>query len=200
MDIRTSTRPATGANLVARLGPAPRVVVTAHIDSALGTPGALDNAAGVASMVALAEQLGQRPPDVGVELAVLNGEDHWHIPGQRRYLTTLDRSDVELAVNIDGVGRRGDSTCWCGFGLGALESLVGTTFEAAGIAEGPPWYSGDHAMFVTLDVPTVALTSRSFLDDPASTITHTAADDVAQVDMSALVGVARTVERLIRAL
>jgi hypothetical protein len=65
------------ANVIARFGPesAARVVIGAHYDAAEGTPGADDNASGVASLLELARLLGQQPPGTRVELVAFTLEE-----------------------------------------------------------------------------------------------------------------------------
>jgi hypothetical protein len=57
-------------NVIGRFGPGggPRVIVGAHYDACDGTPGADDNASGVAALIELAYLLGQSAPDKRVEL------------------------------------------------------------------------------------------------------------------------------------
>ena len=63
-----------------------RVVLTAHIDAKRGTPGALDNASGVAVLLAIGEKLRACTGPRTIELAFLNGEDYYSVPGQMLYL------------------------------------------------------------------------------------------------------------------
>jgi aminopeptidase YwaD len=66
---------------VARKGHADRrVVVFAHIDSRIGTPGANDNASGVASLLLLAQLLEDYRGSLCVELVAMNGEDYYSNP------------------------------------------------------------------------------------------------------------------------
>ncbi|MBF5041604.1 M28 family peptidase [Aggregicoccus sp. 17bor-14] len=57
-------------NVVASFGPetGERLVVGAHYDAVQGTPGADDNASGVAGLLELAQLLGKRPPTMRVDL------------------------------------------------------------------------------------------------------------------------------------
>jgi hypothetical protein len=65
------------ANVIARFGPvtAERVVVGAHYDAVTGTPGADDNASGVASLLELAHLLGQQIPRTRIELVAFTLEE-----------------------------------------------------------------------------------------------------------------------------
>jgi hypothetical protein len=64
-------------NVIGEVGPATaeRIVVGAHYDAAAGTPGADDNASGVAGLVELARLLAAAPPPMRVELAAYTLEE-----------------------------------------------------------------------------------------------------------------------------
>lgn len=64
-------------NVIARFGPqdGERIVVGAHYDSARGTPGADDNASGVAGLLELAARLGRQPPPLRVDLVAYTLEE-----------------------------------------------------------------------------------------------------------------------------
>ena len=84
-------RPARARNVEARLGrDGRRVVVIAHVDSKPGTPGALDNAAGVVAVLQLAALLVDhrgRPWELpAVEILVVNGEDYFSAAGEVDWL------------------------------------------------------------------------------------------------------------------
>jgi len=91
--IDSCTLPSTGMQPVGSrkvLG-AKRVLVGAHVDSKAGTPGALDNASGVAVMLAAASLLREADLAMGVEFVPFNGEDHVLAPGEMAYLAAADR-------------------------------------------------------------------------------------------------------------
>ena len=76
---------ATYENLIARFGPAsgPRVIVGAHYDACGSTPGADDNASGVAGLLELARLLGAAPapPALRVDLVAYCTEEPPHFAG-----------------------------------------------------------------------------------------------------------------------
>ncbi|TQF11573.1 M28 family peptidase [Myxococcus llanfairpwllgwyngyllgogerychwyrndrobwllllantysiliogogogochensis] len=67
-------------NVIARFGPedGERIVVGAHYDSVRGTPGADDNASGVAGLLDLAARLGRQPPPLRVDLVAYTLEEPPH--------------------------------------------------------------------------------------------------------------------------
>lgn len=81
-------------------------MITAHIDTKIGTPGAIDNGTGVTVLLLLAELLKDHSFNYLIELVVLNGEDYYSAPGQIRYIEQNEGrfSDILLNINIDGAG------------------------------------------------------------------------------------------------
>ncbi|MEW6522989.1 MAG: M28 family peptidase [Bacillota bacterium] len=114
LEVRAQREPSRGCNVIARKGHGKRLIVTAHIDSKPGTPGTLDNAAGVVVLLLLGELLAGDECRVKVEIAALNGEDYYSAPGQVLYVQQDLRSfsDVLLAINIDGAGYHQGSTVY----------------------------------------------------------------------------------------
>lgn len=90
-------------NLVARRGDpdAPRLVVGAHYDVHGDTPGADDNASGVAVLIELARVLADYRPDRGLELVAYTLEEQpafaRGIMGSARHAENLAREDVDVA-------------------------------------------------------------------------------------------------------
>ena len=103
----------TYQNVIARFGPAtgPLLVIGAHYDSYNMTPGADDNASGVAGLLELARLLGHRPPPTrSIELVAYAFEENprpgnadmgsaWHA----RALRAANR-DVSLMLSLEMIG------------------------------------------------------------------------------------------------
>lgn len=208
LQIDSQRRDTTGANVIARNDAWPAVdrgadsrtiVFTAHIDTKPGTPGALDNAAGVVVLLLLAEQLAERSPRRRIELALLNGEDHYAAPGQVAYLAHTESGGEQpaLAVNIDGVGLVNDSVTFSLYQCPVATADALRTGLAAvdKVIEGPIWYQGDHMLFVQQGVPALALTTAD-LERLTGEIAHSAADDLSNVDIDMLVSIAQALAAL----
>jgi aminopeptidase YwaD len=166
-----------------------RTVLSAHVDSKVTTPGAFDNAGGVAVLLALAESGGL--DDVPVELVFFNGEDHYATPGELAWFAAADLSGVREAVNLDGAGFVGRGSTVTPFACSTetearLEAFV-TTRTDWSIA--PPWYESDHAIFAMRGIPSLAITSDG-VHDLLVEVAHTDRDTVDVVDPAILAEVA----------
>jgi aminopeptidase YwaD len=202
--------PAQGSNVIARVGmdPARRVVVMAHIDAKApagtgATPGALDNASGVAILLLLAELLRDYRGALTVEIAAINGEDTYSAPGEMAYLAHNDGrlDEIVLGINLDGVGYRQGRTAWSLYDC--PEPLAATIRETLkprrGMMAGKPWYQGDHMLLVMNDRPALAFTSAEVFKLLA-TVIHTPGDTPDLVDPALLVETAEAVGDVILAL
>ncbi len=180
-----------------------RVLVSAHIDSRYGTPGALDNAAGVCVLMALADLLGDAAPALDVELVPFNGEDDFAAPGEMAYLDwpDADLDNVALVVNIDAVGRRDDDTAISFYGCPdeIREVALAAAATVPRIVEGPEWPMSDHMIFAMRGIPAIAVTSTG-LTEIAATVAHTADDVPELVDPTLVDDAARFIAALIAAL
>lgn len=204
LEIRSERWRSTAVNVNATRGlPAPRITVIAHIDSKPGTPGAVDNAAGVVVLLMLAELLGpQQAPDlpIGVELLAVNGEDHYAAPGELAWLADHEAhlDDIPLVINIDGAGYRGGRSAYSTYNLDAdLARHVDRSFGAtATLIPGPEFYQSDHAIFAMRGRPAVAITTE-LVDEMLETLFHSADDTPSQVDIGLVVDAADAIANLI---
>jgi aminopeptidase YwaD len=163
--IRSVAQPGSAANVVGRRAAADRakIILCAHFDTKPGTPGALDNAAGVATVLALAEQLAVADPATNLEIVAFNGEDHYAAPGEVAYINGCgsEFGRISLVVNVDGVGLRDQSSTVAFFNCPA-KWADRVRAERAGwsrLEESDPWPEGDHSIFAMRGVPCIALTS-----------------------------------------
>jgi len=182
-----------------------RVVVTAHIDAKPGTPGAIDNATGVAVLLLLAELLADYGGDRLIELAALNGEDYYAVPGQMQYIG-MNRNrfgDILLNINIDGAGYRDGKTSFSFFDLPEpLMAEANRVLELfPGIVEGPRWPQGDHSIFFQMGCPALAVSSMWLITNmDTQDVTHTGKDNPGIVDCAKVVETAHALDMLVRRL
>lgn len=178
-----------------------RVIVAAHVDTKPDTPGALDNAAGVATILAVAQILEDEELACDVEFVPFNGEDHVMSPGEVAYLARYpDVADVRLMINVDDAGLPGGPSAVSTYGLDAVtQALVAQCVSAAGddVVEGPQWPSSDHMIFAMRGVQSVAVTAWG-LETVMGEITHTPLDTPDRVDEGVLADAAYFIASLIR--
>ena len=200
--IRARRIPATGCNVEARKGSSaePRVVVFAHIDAKRGTPGALDNAAGVCTLLLLAEALRGVTPAVSLELVALNGEDDYSAAGERLFLRRNEGRfhEILLGINIDGAGDRDGEVAFSLYGCpDPMAEVIRSVFRARpGMVEGPAWFQSDHSLFLMHNRPALAITSARFSELWAE-IAHTERDTPDRVNPAQLESLALILRELV---
>lgn len=203
--IDSARRPASAEHVIASLPgtAAGKIVVSAHIDSRRGSPGALDNATGVATMLAVAELLRDYRGTLGVEFVPFNGEDDYANPGELRWIEEhAGRFDeIFLGINVDDSSQ---------VGAGNEVSFYGCTpeVEAAArdvmrgyeqIAEGPQWFQGDHSILSIYGRPAIAIASER-LEEFMRLHAHTERDTLELADVALVVHTAEYIADLIRRL
>jgi aminopeptidase YwaD len=205
LTIDASRLPSQASNVIARLNEqAPeKIVITAHIDAYEDSPGASDNASGTAVLLLCAEMLAGYRGRHGLEIAALNGEDHYSAGGQMDYLKRHVEAfpSILLAVNIDDVGYREGKSHYSFYDCAPqLTDKAMSVFQHyAGLARGAQWFNGDHMIFVQHGVPSVAFTSEC-MPELMKTVSHTALDTPENLDRHKLCELAASLGALVRSL
>lgn len=144
-----------------------RIVLCAHFDTKIDTPGAVDNAGGTAALLALAGMLASERLPVGLEFVAFNAEEYGGTQNDSDlyFQHYGDRLDTVLAaVNIDGIGYRVSSNNVAVFA--ASEAMIGEVgrflqgFPGMHLTE--PWPQSNHSSFAFRGVPSVALSSGAW--------------------------------------
>jgi Zn-dependent M28 family amino/carboxypeptidase len=118
-------------NVIARLGPTkgPLIVIGAHYDACGDTPGADDNASGVAGLLELARALAAHPPRQPVELVAYTLEEppffRTEDMGSYRHAQALAAQgrEVKLMLSLEMIGYFRDSPRSQRYPVGALKLL-----------------------------------------------------------------------------
>lgn len=198
--INTSRIKSTGENILGHLGEGQKVAVVAHVDTAPKTIGALDNASGVATLLAIAEKLKDWQGKASLEFVIMNGEDNYAMPGElvMSEMIATNPSAYKVVVNIDGVGMLGSKIAYSGYELpDSLRETVNTIFsQQKEFVTVDPWPMGDHMIFATRGVPAISLTSADVFAQ--IDFLHGSADTVDVVDEVICDVVADVVSRFIR--
>lgn len=191
---------ATARNVVARLNgagqPVRKIVLMAHFDTRINTPGALDNAGGVAALLALAEVLSGATLPVDVEFIAFDGEEYLPI-GDDEYVRRAGEesfADITLAINMDGIGYVDGANTAAQFNLapelaGRVESIV-RRYPAVQWVE--PWPQSNHSTFAFRGVPALAFSSQG-----AFALAHFPHDTIEQVNIEKLAEVVALVREIV---
>lgn len=142
------------------------VVVCGHYDTFWNTVGAYDNGTGTVALLELARRWTEQPPRRPVRLILFAAEE-WHLSGSRTFVSSLradERSDLDLVLNVDGLGR-GDSL-ECSVGPELFESELTAEIRRFGsdrpnlraASRFPPLMGTDHAPFYAAGIPSAHLT------------------------------------------
>jgi Iap family predicted aminopeptidase len=159
--------PSHTANLVARRpGPRPeRIVVCAHYDSKVDTPGAYDNAAGVAVLLTLAQAI--TPTTHTLEFVAFTGEEGYGL-GDMEYARRAGDGfgQIVAALNIDGPGPWLAANTLATFAASEpfAAMAAATAGRYPGVALVDPWPASDHYIFYSHGVPSLAISSLGIKD------------------------------------
>jgi len=178
----------TGANVVATvpatMGTGKLIVLGAHFDSYPGSPGANDNASGVAVVLAVARYLKDTPCRTAPVALVLFDEEESGLFGSRAYAQTLSASNVGAVHTIDQVAwdQDGDRR----FELELPTTTLQAEWTAAANVIGVPIRvtstSGtDHESFRDLGFAAVGLTEE-YVGGDTSPWRHTSSDTPASIE------------------
>ncbi len=154
LSIKAERVNSTGANVIARLNEdkEKKIVITAHLDTKYGTPGALDNGTGIAVLLLLSKLIKPEMLDYCLEILLLNGEDYYSTPGQMKYMSEYlgEDNSIVLALNCDGIGLKDSKTA-----IALMELKEGNEFivkelliEKKDFEIIEPWVEGDHMLFL----------------------------------------------------
>lgn len=178
-------------------------VVGGHLDTAPDSPGANDNASGVAVLIELARMVAIEPPPLPVVFVAFGAEERRRVDnthsrtamGSRAYLASLGeaRANVRAGIVVDMVGRGRRLNI---LGRGAVRRLALTTAGRLGIdtASAATGLYSDHVAFYPYDIPAVWLWSGEH-----STL-HTPRDVESVVRASAVARAGRVAWETLRSL
>ncbi|MDD2214978.1 MAG: DUF4910 domain-containing protein [Bacteroidales bacterium] len=198
--------PETAYNVIGRLpgdDTTKRVVITAHVDTKPGIPGAIDNATGVTVLLLLAELLKDKHLKYPIELVFFNGEDYYGASGQVEYINQNSGhfDDILLNINIDGAGHKEGLSCFSSMELPEdLAAIVNKVVsDTAELVEGVPWYQGDHSVFLQQGCPAIAVSSQWLIENmECQELTHTPDDNLEIVNYERVAECATAIAEIIR--
>ncbi|OAA88342.1 M28 family metallopeptidase [Clostridium coskatii] len=178
-----------------------KIVIGAHMDTKYNTPGALDNAAGVAVLLQVAKVLKSTAYDI--ELVPFNSEEFYGACGEMEYLKLIDneKDRIKLMINIDSPCHKGSKTAISFHNLSDnISDIINCTIgKSEKIVKGKKWYAGDHSPFIFRGIPCLAITS-SDLFSGALEYTHTSKDTLDTIDFDMIGHIVKYITEIISAL
>ncbi|NMM64570.1 M28 family peptidase [Clostridium sp. P21] len=177
-----------------------KIVIGAHMDTKYNTPGALDNAAGVAVLLQVAEVLKSAAYDI--EIVPFNSEEFYGACGEMEYLKLIDneKDRIKLMINIDSPCHKGAKTAVSFHNLSDnISEIINCTMgRSEKIVKGKEWYAGDHVPFIFRGIPCLVVTS-SDLFSGALEYTHTSEDTLDTIDFDMIDHIVRYIVEIILA-
>jgi aminopeptidase YwaD len=155
--------PSIARNIVGRT-PGPwdkRLVICAHFDTKINTPGATDNGTGAAALLSLAETLPHNLP-FGLEFVAFNSEEYLPI-GDDEYVRRGEHyfDEVLACINMDGagaaLGSNNVTTIACPPELEAHVKAVAEKFP--GVVWTGPWPESNHSTFSFRGIPAIPISA-----------------------------------------
>jgi Zn-dependent M28 family amino/carboxypeptidase len=163
------------------------VYLTSHVDAHDIAEGAVDNAAGTATVLEATRALLARDTDLSRRVRVVCfGAEEVGLRGSKREAERIDPDAVQALVNCDGVCR-GRTLQWYTHGFGALADAVTDIADRFGhpVSVHPTQHPhSDHWPFVARGVPALLVSSEG--DDRGRGWGHTRADTLDKLERRTL--------------
>lgn len=152
-------------------GPTPaRVTMMAHFDTKTDSPGAWDNASGMAALLTLAAILSEMELSVGLEFIAF-GDHEYYAYSDIMYVEERGEQmqDILVAINMDGIGQRlgSNNITLMTASEQFRQHLEQTVRRYPGVVWTEPWPESNHSTFAWRGVPSIA-----FCTDGMRTIHH----------------------------
>ncbi len=187
----------------AEAGSKGKVIVCAHMDTKYDTPGAMDNAVGLAVLVDMMQCLKAASLPYDIDFVPFNGEEYYEAKGQLAYLgyCESEMENIKLVINIDSPCAQNSKTAFSlyNFDEDFKEKLINTIEQNSLMTLGEEWYAGDHAMFVFRGIPCLAVTSSNLFESVLE-VTHTPRDTRELIDESLIGPTAEFLSEIIKAM
>ncbi len=153
------------------------VLLCAHHDTHSMSPGATDNAAGVAIMLEIARLLAQRKPNLSYRFVSFGGEEYG-LKGSWAYTSQVNLNDIGLCINFDSIGELPGMLLALAAGT---DEMIDWVFDLAKKSGYPAHCrrtstsGGDNIVFAANGIPTIHLAS---FGTTTGKVSHSQMDDV----------------------
>lgn len=200
LGIETQRAPGQAYNVVGKQAGQKRehIVPCAHLDTKLDTPGAFDNASGVAIMLALAESWADQDLSTSIEWVAFNGEEMGGLGDVAYWSQRKDEIGQMLAViNVDGAGQiLGTNSIAVMACSQSFQNQVAELHKRyPGVWWSDPWMASNHGAFLSRGVPSVAFSAVGVAD-----VLHRPTDTIEWISPAKLGEVASLIANLVEIL
>ena len=194
---------ATGANVYATIpatsGSEKQIVIGAHFDTVAGSPGANDNASGVAVVLAVARYLKDTPCRRAPVIVAFFDEEESGLFGARAFATMLNASQTRAVHTIDQVAWDSDGDNH--FEIESPTATLSTEWHAAAtvigvVAADTSTQGTDHEAFRARGFAAVGLTEE-YVGGDTSPYRHTSSDTPATIDADYIARAAKLAARVV---
>jgi hypothetical protein len=202
--LRGAPVPAVSGNVIGELPgddpDAATLYVGCHHDTQAGSPGADDNASGVAALLELAQRFYDEPVNYNILFAAFSGEEKGLI-GSKTFVESpsIPKEKISFMLNMDMVGRMNSERALAVYGTGT-SPVWGTVLDSANVDSLKFMYheSGvgpsDHTSFYLADIPVLHFFTGQHEDY------HKPTDIADKINYDGLHSVINTVEAVVREL
>jgi len=175
-----------------------RITLMAHFDSTVNSPGAWDNASGMAALLTLVDILTELDLEIGLEFIAF-GDHEYYAYSDIYYVEKYGQQmkDILVAINFDGIGQR----------LGSNNIAIMTASEPLqlhveqevvkypGVVWTEPWPESNHSTFAWRGVPSIA-----FCTDGMRGIHHQPTDTLKWISEVKIVEVVSLAEDIVKSI
>ncbi len=176
------------AGIVKGIDSSTAIIISAHYDTVANSPGSVDNASGVAAMLAVAYEIKSQPelPKTDIIFCAFNEEEplplYW---GSKAFVKELEGLYKDTSnINIDCVGLKNGGDYMLGYTPEEISAeLIGSfhkILDDSGIGYGSFRVSGvrsDHLSFLNAGIPSI-----NFTQSGIGSVAHTGIDTTDKID------------------
>ncbi len=148
----------------------------------------------MSALLTFAENVSEKRYPFPIEIVLFNGEDYYSTPGEVAFMGSLS-TEYLLAVNVDGIGLIDSATSVSFYSCKPeMESIIMKRAEqTSGMEKIEPWPMGDHMLFASCGIPTIAITAINIFGLMGSVL-HSPEDNLEMIDFDILGNTVRFLE------
>ncbi|MBN1329735.1 MAG: M28 family peptidase [Candidatus Heimdallarchaeota archaeon] len=173
-----------------------KLVLVAHFDTKINTPGAMDNASGTTTLLILASLLSKLDLHCNIEFASVNSHEYvidFHGSEIHAETTSKSKDNTLLVINVDGVGQKlgTNKICQANCSNDFKRELDLIVEKYPAMTWVPFWYESDHSAYLWKGFPVLAFDSFG-----VKSIYHHTTDDPSWISYKKIAEVASVIQEI----